>query len=115
MSSHRKRRKTRRRTAAEGGMILAGNGVGAKLLICGGLLAVSMAIKLLAPSAYGAISSYLSGSVDFRAAFSAVGEGISGEAPMSEALSEAYKYAFTAVRDDALTAADGAEDAAHAR
>lgn len=65
-----------------------------KLLICLGLLIVGFFIKLIFPSTAAAIREQLAGSVDYRAAFTAIGEGISGEKKFAEALGEAYAYAF---------------------
>ena len=99
MSSHKKHGKRRTRKGSGDALILAGRHTGAKLAFCGVILAVCTAVKIIAPTAYGAISTYLSGSVDLRAAFGAVGEGIGGEAPITEALAEACRYAFTTVRE----------------
>jgi murein DD-endopeptidase MepM/ murein hydrolase activator NlpD len=77
----------------------SGNGRNArraiKLFICVGLFVVAALMKLLFPSALTAVGNKLNSVVNYKAALTSLGEGISGEKKFTTALGEAFTYAFT--------------------
>ena len=75
--------------------ILAGRFVDVKLAVSVSILGGLLLLRSLAPAAFSDLRAQLSSSVDLRAAFAAVGEGISGRREMTEALTEAYRFAFS--------------------
>lgn len=66
-----------------------------KLFICAGLFIVAALMKLVFPSTLTAIGDKLNSVVNYKAALTALGEGISGEKKFTTALGEAITYAFT--------------------
>jgi len=95
-SAHRRKKHHRShgKTGTFFKILPAKNTVGIKLTVCACILALSLIFKLLLPGTYAALSDRLSGSVDFKSAFSAIGQGLGGEQKISEALAEAYRFAF---------------------
>lgn len=69
-----------------------------KLAICVVVFVVMFVIKLAMPSTIAKMSdrvlTIVSGDVNYKAAVSTLGEAISGEKKLSDALTEAYYYAF---------------------
>lgn len=65
-----------------------------RLVVCAGIFALAALFKLMFPGAYETVTDKFAGSVDVKAAFSVIGEGISGERELGAALSEAFTYAF---------------------
>jgi murein DD-endopeptidase MepM/ murein hydrolase activator NlpD len=66
-----------------------------KLFICVGLFAVAALIKLLFPSTLTVIGDKINSVVNYKAALTSLGEGISGQKSFTAALGEAFTYAFT--------------------
>lgn len=66
-----------------------------KLFICAGLFVIAVGAKLLFPSALEAVGDKINAVVNYRAALTALGEGLSGEKKFTTALGEAFTYAFT--------------------
>lgn len=72
-----------------------------KLMICIGIFFVAVLIKLAFPDTLERMSVKIQNSIDYKAVFISLGEGLSGEKKLSQALGEAYAYAFTgSVRSD---------------
>lgn len=72
-----------------------------KLFICAGLFIAAALMKLLFPSTLAAIGDQINTVVNYKAALTALGEGISGEKKFTTALGEAFTYAFTGSPGDA--------------
>lgn len=87
-SKHRKSASSRRGGAP------AGRGA-IKLIICLVLLAAAALLRFVYPSAYDTVGKKLGETVNYKAALTALGEGISGEKKFTEALGEAFTDAFT--------------------
>jgi murein DD-endopeptidase MepM/ murein hydrolase activator NlpD len=92
---------------------------GIKLFICAGLFVIAAVTKLLFPSAIEAVGDKINSVVNYRAALTVLGQGISGEKKFTTALGEAFSYAFTGETpsstendDQALTEDAAALDAA---
>lgn len=66
-----------------------------KLFICAGLFVIAAITKLLFPSAIEAVGDKINSVVNYRAALTVLGQGISGEKKFATALGEAFTYAFT--------------------
>lgn len=77
-----------------------------KLFICVGLFVVAALMKLLFPSTLVALGDKLNTVVNYKAALTALGEGISGEKKFTTALGEAFTYAFTGESAEATNAED---------
>lgn len=71
----------------------------AKLFICAGLFVVAAITKLFFPSAFTAVGDKINSVVNYKAALTTIGEGISGEKDFVAALGEAFTYAFTGASD----------------
>ena len=99
VSPPRRRANHRRRSSSESGADLKTKIRAIKLGLCLGIVAVLMLVKLIFPDAVARLGKSLDYSVDFKAAFSVLGEGISGEKTFSEALGEAFTYAFRGYTD----------------
>ena len=65
-----------------------------KLFVCICIFIFAVLFKLAFPNTAQNISEKLFTSIDYKAAFKSVGEGISGEKKFTQALGEAYVYAF---------------------
>ncbi len=78
-----------------------------KLFICAGLFAIAAVTKLLFPSALEAVGDKINSVVNYKAALTALGQGISGEKKFTTALGEAFTYAFTG--DSVETPDDGGQ------
>ncbi|MCL2408935.1 MAG: M23 family metallopeptidase [Oscillospiraceae bacterium] len=65
-----------------------------KLIICAALFLFSALSRLLFPGFFEIIGNSVTTAVDYRTAFSILGEGISGERQFIEAIGEAFTYAF---------------------
>ncbi|MDE7041163.1 MAG: hypothetical protein K2P10_00060, partial [Oscillospiraceae bacterium] len=69
-----------------------------RLVICGAVFVLLVAIKLLFPEAMDRLSAsarqLIGRDADFQAAFAAVGRAVSGERPVSDSLQEAYTAVF---------------------
>lgn len=78
-----------------------------RLIVCGAVLAVAIVFKLFfagsAENLRSGISNAVSGDVDYKAAIASIGEGIGGEKKLSDALSDAYSYAFEIKKDNDVT------------
>lgn len=72
-----------------------------KLFICAGLFVLAAVTKLLFPSALEAVGDKINSVVNYRAALTSLGQGISGEKKFTTALGEAFTYAFTGESDEA--------------
>lgn len=81
-----------------------------KLFICAGLFVIAAITKLLFPSAMEVVGDKINSVVNYRAALTALGQGISGEKKFTTALGEAFTYAFTGESADAP--ANGAQNSA---
>ena len=68
---------------------------GLKLSVSVCILGFLLLLRAFAPSAYSGVCERLSSTVDLRSAFCAVGEGISGKREITEALTDAYQFAFS--------------------
>lgn len=80
---------------------------GLKLAVCIGIILSVLIFRLLFPQAAESISDYFTESSDFKAAFNALGEGLSGERNLSEAVEDAFQYAFSPKREpETSTSAD---------
>ncbi len=66
-----------------------------RLYICIGLLAAAVFVKFAFPTAFTALGDKLDAAVNYKAALTVLGEGISGEKKFTAALGEAFTYAFT--------------------
>lgn len=66
-----------------------------KLAICFALFVVGVLLKLVFPQILQAVGDKISETVNYKAALATLGEGISGEKKFTEALSEAFTYAFS--------------------
>lgn len=67
-----------------------------KLFICVAIFVVATLIKLIFPSALAAVGEKLNTVVNYKAALTTLGEGLSGEKKFTAALGEALTYAFSA-------------------
>ncbi|NMA25628.1 MAG: M23 family metallopeptidase [Clostridiales bacterium] len=72
-----------------------------KLFICAGLFVVAAVTKLLFPAEFKALGDKINTVVNYRAALTALGQGINGEKKFTTALGEAFTYAFTGKPDNA--------------
>lgn len=77
-----------------------------KLFICVGLFIVAAFMKVFFPSTLAAIGDKINTVVNYKAALTSIGEGISGEKKFTTALGEAFTYAFTGQLDDVLNTDD---------
>lgn len=66
-----------------------------KLMICIGIFFIAVLFKLAFPDTMERMSVRIQNSIDYKAVFISLGEGLSGEKKLSQALGEAYAYAFT--------------------
>ena len=73
-----------------------------RLAVSLAIAAVAAAVRFTLPDVYFEVTSHFSNSVDFVSAFNAIGRGLSGESDMSEALKDAYKYAFVGEETDSF-------------
>jgi len=73
-----------------------------KLFICAGLFVVAAVTKLLFPAVFDTVGDKINTVVNYRAALTALGQGISGEKKFTTALGEAFTYAFTGEPDVAV-------------
>ena len=64
------------------------------LLACAGLFAFAAGINYMFPHFSKALGDRVSEVMDYRSAFAVIGEGISGEKKLGEALTEAWAEAF---------------------
>ncbi|MEL4105993.1 M23 family metallopeptidase [Oscillospiraceae bacterium WX1] len=86
-----------------------------KLAVCAGIFVVAAGVKLLFPSAMKTVGDELNAVVNYKAAFTAIGEGISGDKKFTAALGEALTYAFSGsapTQDGATPAPSATNDAA---
>jgi murein DD-endopeptidase MepM/ murein hydrolase activator NlpD len=65
-----------------------------RLMVCLGILIFSVLFKLILPNTFTDLYSKMNGSIDYKAAFSSIGAGLSGELSIADALSNVYVYAF---------------------
>lgn len=102
----RKRRKTGGRRVAAGGKE---DGALLRLVICGAVFVLLVALKLLFPRSVSALSQsagqLLGRDADFKEAFAAVGRAVSGEEAPSESLQDAYTAVFGSAEIPAEAAA----------
>lgn len=73
-----------------------------QLLISLLILTAAAAVRFFLPQVYERITESFSNSVDFVSAFNAIGEGISGEQDMSDAIARACRYAFIGSETDSF-------------
>lgn len=86
------------------------NGFYIKTCVCGILLVLAVLLRFLTPSAVGrfrdsAVRAVM-GNVDYRSAVTALGQAMGGEKKLSEALREAYMYAFSMSGGEVETSAE---------
>lgn len=79
------------------------SGRAVKLFICAGIFVLAALTKLLFPSAINAVADKVNSVVNYKAALTALGQGISGEKKFVTALGEAFTYAFTGESPEAAT------------
>lgn len=76
----------------------AGRGMAVRLIVCGVLFVLLVAVKLLFPEAVNAFArsavSLIGRDADFQAAFAAVGRAVSGQADVADSLQDAYAAVF---------------------
>ena len=81
-----------------------------QLAVCLAVTAVLAAVRLLLPGAMeklsGSLGRVISGSVDYQAAFRALGQGVSGETAWTDALTRACSYAFGIQEEDVQVFSD---------
>ena len=69
-----------------------------RLIVCGAVFVVLVAVKLLFPGAIGglarSVGDLLGRNADFRAAFAAIGRAVSGEQDVGDSLQDAYVAVF---------------------
>lgn len=65
-----------------------------RLAVCLGILIFAVLFKLVFPDTFAKVHSKMNGSIDYKAALSSIGAGLSGELSFSDALSNVYVYAF---------------------
>lgn len=84
----------------------------ARLVICGAVFVLLVAVKLLFPQTVSRLArsagQLIGRDADFQAAFAAVGRAVSGEAAVSDSLQEAYTAVF-APAEEAVPAPTAAE------
>lgn len=68
------------------------------------IVMAAAAVRFFMPGTYENIADHFSNSVDFVSAFNAIGEGISGEQDIKDALSDACRYAFVGTDTDSFQA-----------
>jgi murein DD-endopeptidase MepM/ murein hydrolase activator NlpD len=71
-----------------------------KLAVSLAILIIAVAIKFMFPDIVSKINGSLPADMDYRSALGALGEGLSGSKNMSEALGEAYTYAFVGIPEE---------------
>lgn len=69
------------------------------LCICAGIFLTAVIIKVAFPSVMETINTKMAETMDFKSAFTALGQGISGKKEFAAALEEAYIYAFKGGED----------------
>jgi len=112
---YRAKHLSRSRTGAAGGRRADESRAVRRLVICGVIFVLLVAVKLLFPQAVGQLARsagrLIGRDADFKEAFAAMGRAISGEEAVSDSLQDAY----TAVFNPSGMTADGGEDAAPIR
>jgi murein DD-endopeptidase MepM/ murein hydrolase activator NlpD len=66
-----------------------------RLAVCFVLLVAAVLLKFVFPDALRAIGEKISATVNYKQALATLGEGLSGERKFTEAVSEAFTYAFS--------------------
>lgn len=103
--------KHRRRTSSSSAQKKDGPSRGVvKLTICIGLFVIASLMKLVFPAAFEEVGDKINAVVNYKAVFTVIGEGISGEKKFTAALSEAFTYAFTS--ESVQITGDGTDDSA---
>lgn len=106
---YRAKHLSRSRTGAAGGGDAGGRAV-RRLVICGVIFVLLVAVKLLFPQAVGRLAQsagqLIGRDADFKEAFAAMGRAISGEEAVSDSLQDAYAAVFN---PSAVTTGDGEE------